>query len=264
MKELQNKVVWITGASSGIGEALVKLFSAEGAKIVLSSRNCEELVRVKIEALLGEAESMILPFDLADSSNVTDLAKKVIAKFGRIDILINNGGIGQRSIASETSLEVYRKIMEVNFFGGIALTKAVLPYMTAQKSGQIVVTSSLMGKIGYYNRTGYAASKHALHGFYDSLRMEVQEQNISVLLVCPGYVKTKISINALNADGKSHAKMDKNQERGIPVEVCANKILKGLLKNKKEIIFGGKEVFAVWIKRFFPGLFYIIVKNNKP
>jgi len=263
MKELQNKVVWITGASSGIGEALVKLLSKKGAKVVLSSRREDELIRVKNAALLGEAESMIIPFDLSDSSPVNNLAKKVIAKFGHIDILINNGGISQRSKASDTAIEIDRKIMEVNFFGAVALTKAVLPYMISQKSGHIIAISSLMGKVGFFNRTGYAASKHALHGFFDSLRMEVIDQNIKVLLVCPGYVKTNISKNALNSKGEAHAIMDTNQENGLSAEKCAAAIVKGIENNRKEIILGGKEVVAVLIKRFFPGLFYIIAKNQK-
>jgi len=263
MKELQNKVVWITGASSGIGEALVKLLSNKGAKIILSARKEDELIRVKNEALLGEAESMIIPFDLSDCSQVNDLAKKIIDKYGRIDILINNGGISQRSKALETAVEFDRKIMEVNFFGAVALTKAVLPYMIAQKSGHIVALSSLMGKIGFYNRTGYSASKHALHGFFDSLRMEVQDQNIKVLIVCPGYVRTNISLNALNSSGEAHAVMDKNQENGMSADECATAIVREIKNNRKELILGGKEVVAVWIKRFNPWLFNIIVKNKK-
>ena len=261
---LDQRVAVITGATGGLGTTLVGELAAHGAKLALLDIDPERLESQVRTFSLPADRTLTQPVNLLDLAGTKSAAAAVLAKFGRIDILINNGGIGQRSIASDTSLEVYRKIMEVNFFGGITLTKAVLPYMIEQNSGQIIVTSSLMGKIGYYNRTGYAASKHALHGFYDSLRLEVQEQNIKILLVCPGYVKTNISIHALNANGESHAKMDKNQERGIPAETCANKILKGLLKNKKEIIFGGKEVFAVWIKRFFPGLFYIIVKNNKP
>lgn len=264
MKELQNKVVWITGASSGIGEALVKLFSEKGAKIILSARREDELFRVKNEALLGETESLILPFDLIDSSNAHNLAIKAIEKFGRIDILINNGGISQRSKASETSIEVDRKIMEVNYFGTVALTKAVLPFMIAQKGGHIVAMSSLMGKVGFFNRTGYAASKHALHGFFDSLRLEVLEHKIKVLLVCPGYVKTNISKNALNSIGEAHAVMDKNQEGGMSANKCAKAILNGIMNNKQEIILGGKEVLVVWINRFFPKLFFFIAKNQKP
>lgn len=260
---MHNKVVWITGASSGIGEELVHLFSRMGAKIVLSARRYNELVRVKNESLLGEAESLLLDFDLNDTSQVAELAKKVIDKFGQIDILINNGGISQRSLAADTPINVDRKIMEVNFFAGVALTKAVLPYMTERKSGQIIVISSLMGKIGFFNRSGYAASKHALHGFYDSLRLELLESNIRVLIACPGYVKTNISLNALNSTGEAHAKMDKNQHRGMPADKCANIIYKAMLKNKKEIMMGGKEVLAAMIRRFIPGLYFIIAKNQK-
>jgi short-subunit dehydrogenase len=264
MKNFENKVVWITGASSGIGEELVHLFAKLDAHVVLSARRLDELVRVKNESLLGESESLLLPFDLADTSNAEELTKKVIEKFGRIDILVNNGGISQRSLAADTNFDVYRQLMEVNFFGNIALTKAVLPYMIKQKSGFIVAVSSLMGKIGFYNRTGYAASKHALHGFYDSLRFELEPYNIKVLIACPSYVKTNISFTALTSDGKPFGKMDVKQAKGTSPIKVAGTILNAIRKNKKEIIFGGKEVIAVYSKYLAPALFSMMARLNKP
>ncbi len=263
MSTFQNKVVWITGASSGIGEALAESFAAEGAKLILSSRRIEELQRVKNALKLPDSNVLILPLDLADSSNTAALAKQVIAKFGRIDILINNGGISQRSLTIDTSLETDRKIMEVNFFGTIALTKSVLPYMIKQKSGHIVTTSSIVGKFGFYLRSAYSASKHALHGFFESLRMEVYNDNIKILLVCPGKIRTNISINAITGDGNTHSKMDESTDNGLSSEACAQQILSGIKNNKEELFIGGSDIRAVWMKRFFPGLFSKIIRKQK-
>jgi dehydrogenase/reductase SDR family member 7B len=260
----KNKVVWITGASSGIGEAMVRAFAAEGAKLIISSRRIEELQRVKKEINLPDSDVLILPLDLSDTSKTDELAKEVISKFGRIDILINNGGMSQRSLTAETPLEIDRKIMEINFFGTIALTKSVLPYMIKQNSGHIIAMSSIAGKFGFYFRSAYAASKHALHGFFESLRMEVQLNNIKVLIVCPGKIKTNISINAITGDGAKHNKMDESQERGLSAHECARQILSGIKHNKEELFVGGKELRAIWVKRFFPNLFSKLIKKQKP
>ena len=142
----KNKVVWITGASSGIGEALAQSFASEGAQLVLSARRVDELLRVKKSLKIADVDVMILPLDLSDTAKINELTQQVIAKFGRIDVLVNNGGISQRSLAKDTSMEIVRKLMEVNFFGTIALTKSVLPYMLKQKSGHIIVMSSIAGK----------------------------------------------------------------------------------------------------------------------
>ena len=188
MGSFTNKVIWITGASSGIGEALAKAFAIEGAKLVLSARREGELQRVKNALKLKNDDVMILPLDLSDTSKIDELTNQVIAQFGRIDILVNNGGISQRSFTKNTPLEIDRKIMEINFFGTVAITNSVLPYMLKQQSGHIVTTSSIAGKFGFYYRSAYSASKHALHGFFESLRMEVYKDNVNVLLVCPGTV----------------------------------------------------------------------------
>ncbi len=263
MNTFKNKVVWITGASSGIGEALSKAFALEGAKLVLSSRRTEELERVKKTLKLGDTDVFILPLDLANSSKTDELAKLVISRFGRIDILINNGGISQRSLTKDTSLEIDRRVMEVNFFGTVALTKSVLPYMLKQKSGHIITISSIVGKFGFYLRSAYSASKHALHGFFESLRMEVYKDNIKILLVCPGKIRTNISINAISGDGKTHNKMDESTDKGLSPEECAAQILNGIRSNKEELFIGGKDLRAVWLKRFFPSLFSKIIRKQK-
>ena len=262
MSTFQNKVVWITGASSGIGEALSKTFAKEGSKLILSSRRREELERVKSSLKLLDANVFILPLDLADTSKIDELTKQVIDKFGRIDILINNGGISQRSMAKDTSIAVDRKVMEVNFFGTVAITKSVLPYMLQQKSGHIVTISSIVGKFGFHLRSAYSASKHALHGFFDSLRIEIYKDNVNVMLVCPGKIRTNISVNAITGDGSKHSKMDESTDNGLSAEACAQQILNGIKKNKEELYIGS-EAKAVLIKRFFPMLFSKMIRKRK-
>jgi len=265
MSFFSNKVVWITGASSGIGEALVNSLARQGSKIILSARKTDELQRVRTQAGLNDTNSLILPLDLGDSAAFPSLTDTAVARFGRIDILVNNGGISQRSYAEDTPLSIDRQIMEVNYFGQVALTKSVLPFMIRQKSGHIVVISSVSGKFGFFLRSAYSASKHALHGFFDSLRMEVHRHNINVLLVCPGKVKTNISVNALKADGRTHGVMDESQEKGISAQACAEKIISAIQHGREEIYAGQrKERTALWMKRFFPRLFSKIIRKQKP
>jgi short-subunit dehydrogenase len=190
------------------------------------------------------------------------LTNKVVEKFHRLDYLFNSGGISQRSEVWETDIEVDRKIMEVNYFGNIALTKAVLPILQKQKSGHIIVTSSIAGKFGFFLRSAYCASKHALHGFYESLMLEEEKNGIFVTLVCPGKILTPISVNALKADGTAHGEMDRNQETGMPVEECVRQMLKATIQRKKEVLIGNKEIKAVTLKRFLPNLFWKVIKKQ--
>jgi short-subunit dehydrogenase len=264
MKDLQDKIVWITGASSGIGEATAYQMAQEGAKLVLSARRKEELERVKKACHLPEENVLVLPLDVEDFTSFENHKNTVLNKFGRIDLLFNNAGISQRGGVLESPLEVFQKIININLLGVVALTKIVLPEMVKQKSGHIVVTSSLSGKLGSPKRAGYCASKHALHGFFDALRAEVYHDNIKVTMVCPGYIQTDISINAIGANGAQHGQMDNNQANGIPVEVCASKILKAIKADKSEIYIGGKEVLGVYLKRFFPKILEKIVINQAP
>ena len=234
MKSFKDKIVWITGASSGIGEALVHALAREGAVLVLSSRREDELKRVKTEAKIADDKCLILPLDLANTSAVDQSASQIISRFGRIDMLVNNGGISQRSLTKDTPLEIDRKVMEVNFFGTVAVTKSVLPYMTRQKSGHIVTISSIAGKFGFFFRSAYSASKHALHGFFESLRMEIAEDNVKVLLVCPGKIRTNISLNAVTESGNKHNKMDEATEKGMSAEESARQELEAERNEKEE------------------------------
>jgi short-subunit dehydrogenase len=264
MPYFRTKTVWITGASSGIGEALVKALAKKGANLILSSRKEEDLRRVQKEAGLSDSVCLILPLDLANPDSMQEVTQKAIAKFGKVDILINNGGVSQRSFAMNTSLKVERQIMEVNFFGTVALTKSLIPYMIEQHGGQLVVISSISGKFGFYLRSAYSASKHALHGYFDSLRLELRPNNIRVLLVCPGKIVTNISINAMTGSGESNNKMDAAQARGMSAEKCAAIILEGIKNKKNEINVGNrKERLAVWLRRIYPSLFSKVIAKQK-
>lgn len=257
---LAGKVVWITGASSGIGEALAKAFAAEGAKVVLSARRENELQRVLSsceEINPAVSGHMVLPLDVTDHAALPGVVQAVRDGPGRVDMLINNAGISQRSLCVDTDMAVYRQIMDVDVLGQIALTQAVLPLMLEQGSGHIAVTSSVAGKIGVPYRTGYCAAKHAVIGFYDALRGEVAHRGIKVSTIVPGYVQTNISVHALKGDGKEFGYVDEKIAGGMDVDRCAKVILKGLRKGKPEIPVGkGFEMHALWIKRLFPGFVF--------
>lgn len=260
MSSLKGKVIWLTGATSGIGEGLAIKLAKEGAKLVLSARREDELNRVAKE--INATDALVLPLDLSEPSNFMEKKNEVIKKFGRIDILINNGGISQRSLVKDTTVEVDKKIMNVNYIGTVALTKAVLPEFIKQGGGKFVVTTSTVGKIGTPYRSGYAASKHALHGFFDSLRAELHDNGISVLLVCPGFIQTSISLNALVGDGAKSGVMDKATAGGLTPAACANQIVAGIKANKQEIVVGGlKEKFGILSKRFFPSFFSVLIRK---
>lgn len=260
---IQKKVIWITGASSGIGEALAHEFNKKGAHLILSSRRVEELERVKEACENSDETVRILPLDLAETDTMEQKAAEAKELFGSLDMLINNGGISQRAYAVDAKLDTIRKIMEVNFFGTVALTKAVLPGFIEQKSGHIVVISSVMGKIGTKYRSTYAASKHALHGWFDCLRHEVYEHNIDVSLVCPGFVKTDVTVNALTADGEKYDKMESAQKSAMPPEEFAKKLIPQLAKKKEEIYIGGSEILAIYVKRFNSTLLNKILRRIK-
>ena len=255
------QVAWVTGASSGIGEEICKQLAAKGIQLILSARNEAKLETLR-QSLPAANDHLIIPLDLENTSDITTMVKSVLEKSGRIDFLYNVSGLSQRSVAAETPLEVDRKIMEINYFGTIALTKAVLPYMQAQKSGHIIVISSIAGKFGFYLRSAYSASKHALHGFFESLLLEEAPNNIHVTIACPGKINTPISMSALNSKGESHGEMDHNQATGMPVDECVRQLLNAVAKRKKEVLIGNKEIKAVTLKRFFPKLFWKIIAKQ--
>jgi short-subunit dehydrogenase len=243
------KVVWITGASSGIGEALAVAWSREGATLVLSARNAAELERVR-NACVDPAKHRVLPLDLMDTKAIEAAAKDV----PRVDVLVHSGGVSQRSFAAETDLATDRAIMDLNYFGTVALTKAVLPQMLARREGHIVPITSVIGYVAIPTRSAYAASKHALHGFFESLRAETAKDGIAITIVVPGYVRTRVSENALRGDGTRHGQLDETHAKAMLPEAAAVRIIDAVAKKKPEVRVGGKEIWAVLMRRFLPGL----------
>lgn len=256
--------IWITGASSGIGEALALNWAASGTTLILSGRKREQLERVAADCRQKGAHTEIVAFDLTNEDEISAATQQVQTIIPKIDILVNNGGIGQRSYITKTPPEVSRRIMETDFWGHVNLTRHILPFMVKNGGGSIVVISSLSGLFGFPQRSMYCAAKHALHGFFETLRLEHHKDNIHVTMVCPGRVKTNISFHALTANGKEHGQMDKGQENGVTAEYCASRIDKALSKHKKQVIIGKKEVLMPYLKRFVPGLFYWIALRIDP
>ena len=268
MNYFKNKTIWITGASSGIGEELVYALSNLNldVKIIISARRTKELERVK-EASQNEKNIAILALDLIEGNSFEEKTKQAISFFGKIDILIHNGGISQRSYIKNTEIEVYRKIMEVNYFGYVGLTQAVLPHFIESQNGHFVVISSVLGKLSTPMRGAYASSKHALYGFFDGLRAELYNDNIKVSMIAPGFIRTNVAINALIATGETFAKMGKNTGEGYPADKCANQILKAIKNQKNETYVGkplGKERLGLYVRRFFPNLFFKIATKQAP
>lgn len=257
-------VIWITGASSGIGEAIaLELSRYKNVKLVLSARRADALQRVATQTGLPASDVLVLPLDMTATETLPAHVEAVRQRFGRIDYVFQNAGISQRSTVVDTDFSVYQRIMDVNFFGVVALTKAILPIMLAQRSGHFVVTSSVAGKLGTKQRSGYCASKHALHGFFDALRAEVYEADLRVTLVCPGYVRTAISLNALGFNGKAHGKMDANQAKGMAPDEFARRLLRAVSQEREEVYIGGTETYGIYLKRFLPGLLSRILRNRK-
>ncbi len=260
---IENKTIWITGASSGIGEACAYLYARTGANLILTATRVEKLEKVRRECIRHGAQCVILPYDLSDLTHIDELTDKAIATFGKIDIAFLNVGISQRSKILETDSKVDEKIMAVNFFAPVRISKRLLPEMIRQGGGTIAVTTSITGKFGFPLRSAYASSKFALYGFFETLHAEYYDQNIRVVMVCPGRIKTNISYNALEADGSKHGQMDEGQNNGISAEKAAKKIVKAIDKRKPEVLVGGKELLMVHIKRFFPGLARKMVRKIK-
>lgn len=257
----KNKVIWITGASSGIGKSLAIELSNQDAKLILSSRKKTDLELVK-DKCKNPSDVKIIELDLENYSGFDNKVTEAIACFGTVDILVNNGGISQRSLAKETNILVDEKIMKINYLGTVALTKALLPYFIDKKAGHFVTTTSIVGKIGTPLRSTYAASKHALHGFFDSLRAEIHQYNIAVTLVCPGFVNTNVSINALTGDGSPQQKMDVATKNGIEPNRFAKLMAKAIIKKQEEVYIAGfKEKLGVFVKRLYPKLLSKMIRK---
>lgn len=258
-----SKVVWITGASSGIGEALAYEFARQGAQLVLSARRADVLETVRSRCSNPDLH-LVLPLDMTQSAALPAHVETVLKKFGRIDVLINNAGVSQRSLVKDTALDVDRQIMELDFFGPVALTKAVLPQMLKQGSGQLVAVSSIVGLVATPYRSAYAAAKHAIVGFYDSLRAEVHDSGIGVSVLFPGFVRTNVSLSALTADGSQHGVVDPAQETAMPADVFAGRAVAALAAGEGRIIIaGGRERFGVLLGRVSPGLLARMIRRIK-
>lgn len=254
--EFKDKTIWITGASSGIGLELARQLAAKGARIVLSARRQAVLEEIAAGLPGGRERHWVAPLDLGDLDGLMDTAGRFLEEVGDVDVLINNGGISQRSLFIDTDLDVYRRLMDINYLGTVAMTKVVLPGMVARGSGMIVSVSSVAGKIGSKLRTGYSGSKYAVVGFMDCLRAETAAQGIKCLTVCPGSIQTDIAVNALDGSGQAQNTNDESIINGMPVEDCCREIVNAMERERDEVVVGkGLSVAAPTIKRFFPGLF---------
>lgn len=264
MKNFKDKIVWITGASAGIGEEMARQLNQKGATIILSARRKEALEKVQ-QALPFPDKSYVLTIDMESPETFTEKVNEVIQKFKKVDLLFLNAGISQRSYAANTDISVDRRLMEVNYFGPIALTKVLLPFLHSQNESLIAVNSSLAGKFGFFERSAYSASKFALHGFFESLRLEEADHNLNVTLLCAIGIKTGISQNALDGNGKPFAKSSAMQEEGIAVEDCVSQMVSAIENNKQEVIIGkGMQRFSTKIKELLPETFFKMLRKRKP
>lgn len=262
MTKLQGKIIWITGASSGIGEELTYQLNKVGAKLIISARREAILNSVKSQCNNPD-NTVVLPLDSNAFETMESVVTNALAIFGKIDVLINNAGISQRSLIAETSFSVYQELINTDYLGVVALTKALLPHFISQKSGHYVTVSSLMGKFSSPYRSGYCGAKHALHGFFDALRMEHEADGVLVTMVCPGFVQTNIAKTALTADGTQQQYNDEATNKGLEVGAFCNKMIRAIAREKYEVYIGGKEVLGILLKRFFPKLLHKVVLKSK-
>lgn len=256
----KNKIVWITGASSGIGKELAIQLSHLGATLILTSSNESLLNELKNE--LGVAKTHVLPYNLLDIEGLPDLVARAIKLEGTLDYVIQSAGISQRAEASDTSMEVYKKLMDINYFAPVAITQAILPFFKQKDKGSITVISSVAGLMGFPLRSGYSASKHAIKGYFETLQCELYKTNITVSIVYPGRIDTNISKNALLGDGQQFNTTDANNEVGMKVDVCAKKIIEGIKANKRAIVIVKAERLLFWLWWFVPSLYYKIAHST--
>ena len=257
--------VWITGASSGIGEACACRYASEGARLILTSSSAERLEKVAARCRdLGAPAVTVLPYDLSVTDGIDALVENAWNAYCGIDIVMLNAGISQRTNVEDTSMDMVRKIMEINYFAPVAIAKALLPKMISAGGGKIAVTTSIAGRFGFPLRCGYSSSKFALYGFFETLQAEYHDAGIKVTMVCPGRVNTNISRYALDKGGKPHGILDPGQADGMSSEKAARIITRAVAKGKMEVLVGRKELLMVYIKRFFPGLCAVLSRKIKP
>lgn len=257
-----NKVVWITGASSGIGAELAKQLAVKKARLILTARNITALTAIKNECSNHTDNCKIIAANLSENEKLEAITKSAMEVYGHIDMVIFSAGISQRSLAIETKIDIYRQLMEINFFSPVSITHYLLPYFKKQKAGHIIAISSVAGLMGFPLRTGYAASKHALKGYFETLQTENQIKDLHITIVSPGRINTPISVNAITGTGKPHGLMDKGQLNGMPVNVCARKIINAIIHKRKHIIIAQSEKFLWWLWWFARPLYYKIARKK--
>lgn len=262
-QNLADQVVWITGASSGLGEALAKAFAAQDAQVILTARRVEVLEQVR-QTLKSPERHLVVAADVTNEADVRHAYATVLEQKGRIDYLINNAGLSQRALIQDTTMQTERAIMEMDYFSQVFFTKTVLPTFLSQKSGRIVFVSSVAGLLGTQYRATYSAAKAAIHLWANSLRAEVAEHGVQVSVVFPGFVKTNVSLNALNGEGKPQGHQDSAIENGLDADEFAQIVLAALLEGQEYIVVGGlKEKLGVLVSRLSPKLLYKMIRKTK-
>jgi dehydrogenase/reductase SDR family member 7B len=260
-KDFKGSVCWITGASSGIGEALAKTLSSQGALLILSARNEIQLEKVKSQCT-NPANITILPCDMEDHASLLQISQSAWILHNRIDFVFLNAGIAVRDTVINTETAILLKVMNTNFIGAATIARSLLPMMIESGGGTFAVTSSLSGKYGIPKLSAYAASKHALHGFFSALRTEYAKDGIKVSMLIPGLIKTNISVHGLTGDGKPYGKMMESLATGMSPDECAEKLVKSVLKGKSEVIVGNSERISLLINRLFPSFMSWIIRNH--
>jgi dehydrogenase/reductase SDR family protein 7B len=264
MGRFDDRVIWITGASSGIGAALAGAFAAEGARLVLSARREDTLVQLAQRLNLPAHRVMVLALDLEQPERHADAAAAVLARMGRIDVMVHNAGVSQRSRLANTELSVIRRLIDVNYFGTVSLTQHILPVFKQQGGGQFVIISSMMGLYSAPLRGGYSAAKHALHGYFEALRAEEHDAGIRVTMICPGFVQTDVSVNALTGDGTPQGTMDQATAAGLSPEYVARRVVSATARQKLQVALGGwRELLGWWLARYAPRLHALAIRKIK-
>ncbi|NJB71635.1 short-subunit dehydrogenase [Saonia flava] len=259
--DLKDKTVWITGASSGIGESLAIQLNQMGAKVIASARRTEKLSELKKQSP-NPHDLLTLPMDITNPNSI-EKAVAQTKQLDRLDLVIHNSGISQKGLVIENEMEVDRKIMETNYFGTVALTKSIMPIFLEQGYGWFGVVSSFAGVMGIPGRSAYSASKHALHGFFNSLRAENMDCELNISFILPGFINTEITAKGLCGDGKPYGKVETSHQLGISASECADGIIKGLMKKNKRIVVGKKfELLMLTINRISPEWGHYIIKNH--
>ena len=258
---MKNKVIVITGASSGIGKACAWHFAKNGSKVVLAARNIKILKEIGEEMISNRYEILTVKSDVSVESDCKDLISKTISKFNRIDVLINNAGISMRAILDEMDLSVIKKVMDINFYGTVFCTKNALPYIL-QSKGSVVGVSSIAGYKGLPARSAYSASKFAIHGFLESIRIENLNKGLHVLVACPGFTATNIRNTALSKDGKVQKESPRDETKMMTAEMVAEFIYNAVLKRQNSLVLTLNGKLTVLLNKFFPKLVDRLVYNH--